>query len=66
MNAVLSLFISARQKHSQEYTNKSIIGNPKSQPIELLGEKYISIGQAIKITGLTPGQIRKHPTLKFL
>jgi hypothetical protein len=54
------------KKHTQDHTNKSIIGNPKSRPIELFGEKYLSIGQAIKMTGLTPGQIRKHPTLKFL
>lgn len=54
------------KKHTIAHVEKSIMGNPKSQPVHLLGSNYPSIGRAIKATGLTPGKVRKHPTFKLL
>jgi hypothetical protein len=52
------------KKHSREHIEKSIINNPKSQPIEFMGVEYISINQAIRQTGLTPNKIKKHPSFR--
>lgn len=54
------------KKHSVAHIAKCVENNPRSQPIMLDGVIYPSIGQAIKITGLTPGKVRKHPSFKKL
>lgn len=54
------------KKHTPEHVDKCIRNNPKSQPVYLMGKNYSSIGAAIRDTGLTPGQVRKHSTFKKL
>lgn len=54
------------KKHTLEHIQKSIINNPRSKPVEVFGIKYISRNQAIKETGLTPSQLQKEKSFKFL
>lgn len=54
------------KKHSKEHTEKTIISNPKTQPVEVFGIKYISKNQAIRETGLTPTRLIKEKSFKFL
>ncbi len=54
------------KKHTLEHIQKSIMNNPRSQPITFMGISYLSFNQAVKTTGISPGKIRKHPTFSKL
>ena len=52
------------KKHTDAHIKKCIENNPRSQKVEIMGNVYPSIGQAIKATGLSPAKVRNHPTFK--
>lgn len=47
------------KKHTAEHTLKSIIGNPKTQPITVDGVQYVSLNQASKATGISRPRLKK-------